>query len=204
MERQTKIGLGILVAGVIGGAFYLRSLQQQVLDSDRAKKAEQESRRVLEQPKIATATDVRVKVRIYRASTTQAGELEAVEVELPLSSEPVQRAKQVLFVLLNPTEDERQKTLPGETRLLEFYLLQDGTGVADFSEALANRTPSGIGTEQLAVESIVRTLEENVPEVKRLKILVRGAEVEALAGHVDLTGFFELKGARAGERKQGN
>jgi hypothetical protein len=74
--------------------------------------------------------------------------------------------------------------------LLAFYLLPDGTGIADFSEALATSVPSGIASEQMAVDSIARTLEANVPQVRRLKILIHGQEVETLAGHLDLTGAF--------------
>ena len=96
---------------------------------------------------------------------------------------------------------ERAATIPhrteGEAALLEFYLLPDGTGIADFSEALATATPSGIASEQLAIESIARTLEANVPQVKRLKILIHGQEVETLAGHLDLTGTFALSPALA-------
>jgi len=40
------------------------------------------------------------------------------------------------------------------------------------------------------VNSIARTLEANVPQVQRLKILIHGQEVETLAGHLDLTGTF--------------
>jgi hypothetical protein len=40
------------------------------------------------------------------------------------------------------------------------------------------------------VASIARTLEANVPQVRRLKILIHGQEVETLAGHLDLTGAF--------------
>ena len=42
----------------------------------------------------------------------------------------------------------------------------------------------------MAVDSIARTLEANVPQVRRLKILIHGQEVETLAGHLDLTGAF--------------
>jgi hypothetical protein len=31
-----------------------------------------------------------------------------------------------------------------------------------------------------------------LPAARRLKILIHGQEVDTLAGHVDLTGFFEL------------
>jgi hypothetical protein len=74
--------------------------------------------------------------------------------------------------------------------LLAFYLLPDGLAVADFSGSSATSTPSGIQSEQLAVNSLARTLEANVPQVKRLKILIHGQEMDTLAGHVDLTQLF--------------
>lgn len=45
----------------------------------------------------------------------------------------------------------------------------------------------------MAVDSIARTLEANVPALHRLKILIHGQEAETLAGHVDLGGFFTLQ-----------
>jgi hypothetical protein len=89
--------------------------------------------------------------------------------------------------------------LPPDAVLLAFYLLPDGLAIADFSEPLATSTPSGIQSEQLAVDSITRTLEANVPRVQQLKILIHGQEVETLAGHLDLTGTFlvNTKGVQA-------
>jgi len=75
--------------------------------------------------------------------------------------------------------------------------LPDGTAVADFSEALATAIPSGIQSEQLAVDSITRTLQANVPQVQRLRILIHGQEVDTLAGHLDLTQPFQVNGMAA-------
>jgi len=86
--------------------------------------------------------------------------------------------------------DTELRTLPPDAVLLAFYLMPDGTAIADFSEALATSIPSGIVSEQLAVNSITRTLEANVPQVQRLKILIHGQEMETLAGHLDLTMAF--------------
>jgi len=115
-----------------------------------------------------------------------------VVVELPLSSDPVLRSKQVLNTLLAGPVDVELRTLPPDAVLLAFYILADGTAIADFSEALATSIPSGIQSEQLAVDSMTHTLEANVPQVKRLKILIHGQEVETLAGHVDLTETFAV------------
>jgi hypothetical protein len=98
--------------------------------------------------------------------------------------------------------DSELRTLPADAVLLEFYLLPDGTGVADFSEALSSTMPSGIESEQLAADSIARTLEANVPQVRRLKILIHGQETETLAGHLDLTGYFPVNAKAAPVREK--
>jgi spore germination protein GerM len=120
-----------------------------------------------------------------------------VQVQLPLSADPVQRSRQVLEALIANPPTNGQRTLPVATELLGFYVLPDGTAVADFSDALASETPSGILSEQEAVDSIAKTLASNVPSLRRLKILIHGQEAETLAGHVDLTGFFDLNTAAA-------
>jgi len=86
--------------------------------------------------------------------------------------------------------DAELRTLPPDAVLLELYMLPDGTAIADFSEALATATPSGIESEQMAVDSITKTLEANVPQVRWLKIVIHGQEVDTLAGHLDLTRTF--------------
>jgi hypothetical protein len=131
-----------------------------------------------------------VRAKLFWASGNSDGALVDSTVELPLSDDPVLRSKQVLNTLLAGPVDAELRTLPPDAVLLAFYLLPNGTAIADFSEALATATPSGIQSEQLAVDSLTRTLEANVPRVQRLKILIHGQEVETLAGHLDLTGTF--------------
>jgi spore germination protein GerM len=144
------------------------------------------------QPRIATPSDQKVKVKVYWAAAEAPTTLEPVEVEMALSADAAQRAKQILNALIADAPAAERRTLPADVSLLEFYLLADGTGIADFSGELSSGTPSGILSEQMAVESIVRTLEANLPGMTRLKILIHGQEAETLAGHLDLTGFFAV------------
>ena len=127
---------------------------------------------------------------MFWASDEDESTLSPITVDLALSPVAVLRAKQVLNTLLAGPVNSDLRTLPADAALLAFYLLPDGTGVADFSEALGTSTPSGIQSEQRAVDSITRTLEANVPQIKRLKILIHGQEVDTLAGHLDLTQLF--------------
>src|SRR5262249_17827005 len=138
----------------------------------------------------ANPADPKVQVRMFWASDEDESALSPIAVDLALSSDPVLRAKQVLNTLLAGPVNSDLRTLPAGAAAVAFYLFPGGTGVADFSEAFGTSTPSGIQSEQRAVDSIARTLEANVPEIKRLKILIHGQEVDTLAGHLDLTQLF--------------
>jgi hypothetical protein len=186
-----------LATAVAAAALYFPTLRDHVKQAAKVtQQTEEQARRELTQPFFGSS-DPRTKAKLFWASHADDGALKPVTLDLPLSNEPVLRAKQVLNTLLAGPVDAELRTLPPEAALLEFYLLPDGTGIADFSEALATATPSGIASEQLAIESIARTLEANVPQAKRLKILIHGQEVETLAGHLDLTGTFALSPALA-------
>ena len=180
-----------LVTAVIAAAIYIPILRKRMRRAARQQQqSEEQARRELIQPIPVNPSDPRVKAKLFWASDTDESTLAPVVVELTLSNDPVLRSKQVLNTLLAGPVDAELRTLPPDAVLLAFYILPDGTAIADFSEALATSTPSGIVSEQLAVNSMARTLEANVPQVQRLKILIHGQEVETLAGHLDLTGSF--------------
>jgi hypothetical protein len=183
--------LGSLFVAVLVAAVYFPALRRRVQEAARLQqKSEEQARRELTQPTVVNPGEPRVKAKMFWGANAEDGQLSPVTVELPLSNDPVLRSKQVLNTLLAGPVDAELRTLPPDTVLLAFYLLPDGTAIADFSEALATSLPSGIQSEQLAVDSITRTLEANVPQVQRLKILIHGQEADTLAGHVDLTGMF--------------
>lgn len=192
MSRRLKIVIALLVGVVLGGV-YFSGLRRRVERLARPERTEEQARREVTQPPIATPTDVKVKAKIFWASTASLMTVEPVETELPLSANPVERSKQLIQALIAEVPAPAQRTLPADTTLLEFYLLADGTAVADFSDTLATATPSGILSEQMAADSITRTLAANVEPIRRLKILIHGQDTETLAGHLDLTGFFLVR-----------
>ena len=185
---------GILLVAVIAAALYFPALRRQVHKARQlTEKTAEQARRELLPVALPSSGDPKVKVKMFWGASTDEGTLKPVVVELPLSNDPVLRSKQVINTLLAGPVDNEARTLPSDAALLAFYLLPDGTAIADFSEALGTSIPSGIQSEQLAVESITRTLEANVPQVQRLKILIHGQEVDTLAGHLDLTQTFQVK-----------
>jgi hypothetical protein len=190
MPRNLKFALGILVIAVLIGLISLRGMHERIQHLSENQNSEDQGRREVLAPPIFTPTDVKEQAKIFWAAG--ADRVAPVLVELPLSADPVQRSKQVLEALISSPSTPEQRTLPADATILGFYILPDGTAIADFSDALVTEVPSGISSETTAVDSIARTLENNVPSLHRLKILIHGQEVETLAGHVDLTGFFDL------------
>jgi hypothetical protein len=190
MPRNLRIALGLLVGAVLIGLISLRGLHQRIQHLAASPVSEEQARRDVLAPPISTPTDILVKAMVFWAAGPD--RIAPVEVQLALSADPVQRSRQVLQALITSPPTPGQRTVPADAALLGFYILPDGTAIADFSDSLASETPSGILSESMAVDSIVRTLETNVPGLRRLKILIHGQEVETLAGHVDLTGFFDL------------
>lgn len=190
MPRAVKIVLGLLVLAVIVGLISLRSIQRRVRRLAELQTADEKARHEVLAPPITTSTDVTQTAKIYWAAGSD--RIAPVEVQLPLSANPVERCRQLLHELTVNPPTPGQRTVPADTTVMGFYILPDGTAVADFSDALSSEMPSGILSEEMAVNSIARTLEANVPVLRRLKILIHGQEVDTLAGNVDLTGFFDL------------
>lgn len=190
MARKWKIAIGVLAVAVIVGLVAFHSLRQRIQRLSQAQSVEEEARREVLALPITTPTDVTVDAKIFWAAGPD--QVAPVTIQLPLSADPVQRAKQVLHTLIVSAPAAEQRTLPADAEILGFYVLPDGTAIADFSDALVSEIPSGILSEQRVVDSIVQTLENNVPTLRRLKILIHGQEAETLAGHVDLTGYFDL------------
>src|ERR1700759_1610420 len=181
----------MLAIAVFIAALYVPVLRRRLTQAkDVTTVSEEQARRELTQPSPTNPNGPVAKAKVYWSAGARDGCLMPVSIALPLAMEPAPRGKQVLNTLLAGPIDAELRTLPPDAVLLAFYMLPDGTAVADFSEAMATSTPSGIQSEQMAVDSIAKTLEANVPQVRWLKILIHGQEVDTLAGHLDLTRTF--------------
>lgn len=191
MPRIWKIAIAALGVLAFAALLTFPSLLRSVLGLRRADRTAEQARRAIVPP-ISTPSDTREKAQLFWLSPTSPDTLESTTAELDLSADAEQRAKQLITALIEKPPSQTQRTLPADAVLLQFYLLSDGTGIADFSETLEAETPSGILNEEIAVDSIVRTLGANLSNVYRLKILIRGQEADTLAGHLDLSGFFTI------------
>ena len=74
----------------------------------------------------------------------------------------------------------------------DVYLAEPGLAIIDVNQAFADGQVSGVLAEELTVVSMIHTLSVNTPGLMRAKILVDGQERDTLAGHADLSGFYDV------------
>ena len=192
LSKGLKTTLVILGAMVALGLVTLPGLRQAVQGLRNTPRTEEQARREVMQEPISTPTDVEVQAQMYWLSPSTPNSLDPTAIQLPLSADPVERSKQLLNALIARAPRPERRTLPAEASLLAFYIQPNGTAIADFSDEILSGMPSGILSEQLAVQSIAQTLGANVTGIRQLKILVHGQEAATLAGHVDLYGLFPV------------
>src|SRR5258708_31482849 len=72
------------------------------------------------------------------------------------------------------------------------YLGEPGLAVIDVNAAFADGHRSGVLSEELTVASLIQTLSANLPGILKVKILVEGKERQTLAGHADLSSFYDV------------
>jgi spore germination protein GerM len=104
----------------------------------------------------------------------------------PHPENPVEFAKMIVNGLIGGPENGGVRTIPSETTLKALFLMKDGTAVVDFSKEISEKHPGGAMAEYLTVMSVVQSLTSNIPDIKKVKLLIDGKDTETLAGHIDL------------------
>ena len=121
------------------------------------------------------------------------GELRPQSISIPLESGRQQRAEGLLAALISIyTAKNSPHPLAAGAEVREVFLVDPGVAVLDLNSALVDGQVSGVLAEELTMASIIQTLSTNVPGLTQVKILVDGKERETLAGHADLSGFYDV------------
>lgn len=99
---------------------------------------------------------------------------------------PLSPASAVQALLNGPLEHEDLlASVPKGTKLLDLTV-RDSLATANFSPEITDDFAGGSLMEAYLVEAIVKTLTE-FPDVERIQILVDGAIIESIGGHILIT-----------------
>jgi spore germination protein GerM len=97
------------------------------------------------------------------------------------------QAKQIVVELIDGPHDQGLlPTMPQKTRVLGLYMDRYGTAWVDLSHEVVSDHIGGTAEELATIFSLVNSLTFNIPEIKRVHILVDGEERDTLKSHLDL------------------
>jgi hypothetical protein len=184
IPRSFYIAVSILLVAALGMSVYVwrmrgRAAATPVVSTDRRPVS----------PPVAGPTE---QVSLFVAYD-DVGILQAQSARIPLPSFRQERAEELLRALLAIYVDKLSPhPLPPGSEIRSVYLVDPGLAVIDINAAFADGHRSGVLEEELTVASLIQTLAANIPGILRVKILVEGKERETLAGHADLSQFFDV------------
>ena len=184
IPRHLMIGVGVLLLAVVGLGIYARRMRGRVA---QVAPAAADSRPLA--PPVSGPTE---RATLYVAAD-DSGTLRAQAATIPLPSTRQQRAENLVRALLEIylSKNSPHPLGPGAD-VHAVYLVTPGIAVIDLNSAFANGHRSGVLEEELTVASLIQTLAANLPDIARVKILVDGRDRETLAGHADLSGFYDV------------
>ena len=124
-----------------------------------------------------------VSIFVYRPYGSPAGQprLQKIETELPLTADPVQLALEVV----NSVLEASRQLVPAEARAHQVFLKEEAA-VVDLSRETSEQMIGGIDSEYGLLQSLTRSLRENLPEITKVYFLVDGNERPAFSGHVSI------------------
>ncbi len=140
-------------------------------------------------PPVAGPTE---RVTLYVAEDAD-GTLRPQSAQIPMPSGRQQRAEELLRALLSIYLDKSSPHVLGAgADVRSVFLVDPGVAVIDVNSAFADTHRSGVLVEELTVTSLIHTISENTPGILKVKILVDGKERDTLAGHADLSDYYDV------------
>jgi hypothetical protein len=183
VPRHLVIALAVLIVAVLGLTLY-----------------------ALHMRKIATTPAVSVDTRSLAPPVTgpmervvlfvahdEDGSLRPSSAQIPMPSGRQQRAEELLRALLSIYLDKSSPHVLGAgADVRSVFLVDPGVAVIDVNSAFADTHRSGVLIEELTVASLIHTISANTPDILKVKILVDGKERDTLAGHADLSSYYDV------------
>jgi len=184
IPRHLVIAMSVLLAAVLALTIYALHMRKTAA----ATTATATDTRPLAPP-IAGPTE---RVTLYVAHDDD-GTLRAESARIPLPSGRQQRAEELLRALVSLYVDKSSPHLlsPG-SEVRSVFLVDPGVAVIDLNSAFADTHRSGVLVEELTVTSLIHTISTNTPGILKVKILVDGKDRVTLAGHADLSSFYDV------------
>lgn len=184
IPRHLLIAMAVLLAVALGLSFYAWHVRKSAVSTPLAS--------VDRRPLAPPPSGPMERVVLYVAHDED-GTLRPESAQIPLPSGRQQRAEELLRALLSLYLDKSSPHVLGAgAEIRSVFLVDPGVAVIDVNGAFADSHRSGMLVEELTVASLIHTVSANTQGLLKVKILVDGKQRDTLAGHADLTDFYDV------------
>ena len=184
IPRHLLIAMAVLLVAVLGLSVYAWHMRKSAASAPLAS--------VDTRPLAPPPSGPMERVVLFVAHDED-GTLHSESAQIPLPSGRQQRAEELLRALLSLYLDKSSPHVLGAgSEIRSVFLVDPGVAVIDVNGAFADSHRSGVLVEELTVASLIHTISANTPGLLKVKILVDGKQRDTLAGHADLSDFYDV------------
>ena len=186
IPRHLHIAMGVLLGAALGLSLYAWHVRKTVVRSPVA---------TVDTTPLAPPVSGPMERVILFIAHDEDGTLRPESAQIPMPSDRQQRAEELLRTLVSRyLEKNSTHRLGAGAEVRSVFLVDPGGAVIDLNSAFADTHRSGVLVEVLTVASLIHTIAANIPGISKVKILVDGKERETLAGHADLSSYYDVSG----------
>jgi len=186
IPRHLHIAMGVLLGSALGLSLYAWHVRKTVARAPVAS---------VDTTPLAPPVSGPMERVILFIAHDEDGTLRPESAQIPMPSDRQQRAEELLRTLVSRyLEKNSTHRLGAGAEVRSVFLVDPGGAVIDLNSAFADTHRSGVLVEVLTVASLIHTIAANVPGISKVKILIDGKERETLAGHADLSSYYDVSG----------
>jgi hypothetical protein len=94
------------------------------------------------------------------------------------------QAKEIVKALLDGSKNGLVNTFPKGVAVRDVKISNDGIALVSFSKDLIKSYEGSSASEMATIYSLTNSITQNIPGIKKVKILVEGKEVPSIKGHI--------------------
>ncbi len=111
---------------------------------------------------------------------------------IPKEESSEAKAKEIVKALLDGSKMKLVNTFPEKVTVESVKIDDKQIAYVSFDENLIKYHPGGSASEMATIYSLANSLTRNIRDIKGVKVLIGGKEVESLKGHIDTRQPFNM------------
>ena len=99
-------------------------------------------------------------------------------------SDVASQTKEIVKALLEGSKTGLVNTFPHGVTVIDVKIVDNETAAVNFSKSLTKLYQGGSSSEMATIYSLTDSITQNIPSIKKVKILVEGKELSSIKGHI--------------------